>query len=151
MAGGGMPKMGGGGASKMGGGGARRMGGGGPGGGAPNPRTQLLNLIDTLDRVLDRQVAVTLSADDRAAVAAQLKGLDDAKEVTNDEAKAKLDAILQVVEKDRPALEATGYRWPVAGPKDADPPRTGATSNPFQIPQTAAKIRSLTERLQNKK
>jgi hypothetical protein len=150
MAGG--PKMGGGGAPKMGGGGGAPKSGGGPP--APSPRAQLLALIDALDRVLDRPVTVTLTTDERAAVARQLKGLDAAPEVKDDEAKDKLDAILKVVEKDRKALEAVGYRWPIADPKaeSGGPPQGLLTaSNPFHEPNTAAKVQSVAERLAKKK
>ena len=146
--GGGMPKGPGG-----KGGGLPKGGGGGGGGAPPGPRAQLMSLINALDVLVDRPVAVTLTADDRAAVAAQLRGLDAAGEIKDDEAKAKVDAIRKVLEKDRKALEAVGYRWePAAAAKsvaDAPPPMDAVLSspNPFQSPQTVAKLKSLQERL----
>jgi hypothetical protein len=144
---GGGPKMGG--AAPKGGPGGAPKGGPGGGGGPPSPRAQLLSLILALDTVVDRPVALTLTAADRAALAEQLKGLDAAEEVKDADATARLEAILKVVEKDRKALETVGYRWP--GP----PPKTGvapgpptpelalATPNPFRFPPTAVKIKAL--------
>lgn len=148
-----------------GGGGAPKMGGmpkgggapkGGFGGGPPGPRIQLINLVNTLDVLVDRPVAITLTANERAAVSGQLRGLAEAGEITDEEAQARLDAILRVVEKDRTALEAVGYRWPRSdakggpAPKGGPPPQPNAVPdgpNPFQAPQTAAKLKSLQERL----
>lgn len=143
---GGMPKGGGG----KGGGFPK----GGPGGGAPpGPRAQLLNLINALDVLVDRPVAVGLTTEERAAIASQLRGLDAAAEIKDDEAKAKVDAIRKVLEKDRKSLEAIGYRWeaPAAPKSVADAPPSPeavlASPNPFKAPQTAAKLQSLRERL----
>ena len=62
------------------GGGAPKGGGGGPkgggfGGGPPGPRVQLVGLVNALDTLVDKPVTLTLSPEDRAAIAAQLKGL----------------------------------------------------------------------------
>jgi hypothetical protein len=145
--GGGAPKIGG---FPKGGGGIPKGGGGAPAG----PRIQLINLVNALDVLVDRPVAVTITADDRRAIAAQLRGLEAATEIKDDEAKAKLDAILKVLDKDRKAMEAIGYRWPTADPKapksgpPAPPPNALTDSpNPFQAPQTVAKLKSLQERL----
>jgi hypothetical protein len=146
------------------GGGADQKGGfggapkGGPRGGdnPPSPRAQLLTLINTLDTVVDRPVAVNLTAADRAAVAEQLRGLDTAEEVKDADATARLEAILKVVEKDRKALETVGYRWPGPAAKggggNTGPPPAAAltTPNPFRPPATAQKIQSLRERLEKK-
>jgi hypothetical protein len=141
--GGGMPKAGG-------------MPKGGPGGGGPpSPRVQLVTLVNNLDRLVDKPVALTLSAEDRTAIAAQLKGLDKAGSISDDDAKAKLDAILKVVEKDRTALEAIGYRWPspdgkgpqkggFGGPPPKDSP------NPFREAPNGEHLKSLQDRLDKK-
>jgi hypothetical protein len=142
--GGGMPK---------GGGGPK---GGGFGGGAPpGPRVQLVTLINTLDRFVDQPVALTLTADDRSAIATQLKGLDKAGSISDDDAKAKLEAILKVVEKDRRALEAIGYRWP--SPDGKGPPKGGFggpppkdSPNPFREEPNTEHLKSLQGRLEKK-
>ena len=138
----------------MGKGGAGKGGGfakGGPGGAAPTPQAQLVTLINALDVIVDRPVTVSLTTEDRAAIAAQLRGLDAAGEIKEDDARAKLEAILKVVEKDRKALEAIGYRWPSPAGKGGGAPKGGPPApegtNPLQTPETAAKVKSLQDRL----
>jgi len=147
----GMPK---GAGAPKGGGGAPKGGGGAPkggGGGPPGPRVQLVGLVNALDTLVDKPVALTISTDDRAAIAAQLKGLDAAGEIKDDEAKARLDAILKVLEKDRKALEAVGYRWPSPdgkGPPKGGPPKD--SPNPFAEGPNKDRLKSLQERLDRK-
>ena len=140
------------GAIKFGGGGGKGKGGAAKGGGGnPSPRVQLVRLVNALDAVVDRPVALSLTADDRKAIAAQLDGLAAAGEVKDDEAKAKLDAILKVLEKDRKALEAVGYQWP--NPDAKGPPKGGFpkdSPNPFADGQNREKLKSLQERLEKK-
>jgi hypothetical protein len=145
------------GGAKFGGGGAKGKGkgGGGPkggfGGGPPGPRVQLVSLVSALDALVDQPVALTLTADDKKAIAAQLDGLATAGEIKDDEARARLDAILKVLEKDRKALEAVGYRWP--GPDSKGPPKGGFpkdSPNPFADGQNKEKLKPLQERLDRK-
>lgn len=141
---GGMPKMGGG----------MPKGGGGGRGGPPSPRVQLVSLVNALDRLVDKPVTLNLTPDDRAALADQLRGLDTTNEIKDDDAKARLDAILKVVEKDRSALEAVGYRWPA--PEGKGPPKGGFggppkdSPNPFKEEATGARLKSVRERLEKK-
>jgi hypothetical protein len=141
-------------------GGMPKAGGGAPkgagfGGAPPSPRVQLVTLVNTLDRMVDQPVTLSLTADDRAAIASQLKGLDKAGSISDEDARARLDAILQVVEKDRTALEAIGYRWPnpdgksrpkggFGGPPPKDSP------NPFHEGSNGDHLKSLKERLDKK-
>lgn len=127
---------------------------GGIGGGAPlTSRVQLVVLVNALDTLVDQPVALTLTPEERATVAQQLKGLDKANNVTDEDAKARLDTILKVVEKDRKALEAIGYRWPT--PEGKGPPKGGFappkdSPNPFNDAQAAERLKSLQERLDKK-
>jgi hypothetical protein len=143
--GGGMPK-GPGGAPKGG------FGGGPPGGGsqAPSPRTQLAGLVTALEKVADKPVTLTLTDDQRAAIVEQLRGLDAATEIKDDDAKARLDAILKVVEKDRATLEAVGYRPPTEGkgPGGFGPPKD--SPNPFKDGTNQERLKSLMDRLTKK-
>lgn len=142
---------------KMGPGGMPKGPGGGmpkgPGGGfgaPPSPRVQLAALVGALDNVVDKPISVTLTAEERAAIAEQLKGLDAQAEIKDEDAKARLDAILKVIEKDRKSLETVGYRWPGApaakggfgGPKDSP--------NPFKEGAPHDRLKSLLERLEKK-
>ena len=105
-----------------------------------------------LDRIVDKPVSVNLSPEDRAAIAKQLEGLETANEIKEEDAQARLDAILKVLEKDRHALETVGYRWPGAakagfgkGSFGKDPP-----PNPFKQGTAAERLKSLMERLNKK-
>jgi hypothetical protein len=129
--------------------------GGAPKGGnnPPTPRTQLASLVTTLDTLVDRPITLTLTPEDRAAIAERLKGLDAADEIKEDDAKARLEAILKVLEKDRKALEAVGYRWP--SPDAKGPPKGGFggpkdSPNPFSGGTAKEHLKSLQERLEKK-
>jgi hypothetical protein len=145
-----------GGAGGLGKGGGNQKGGaqkGGGGGGAPNPRMQLVGLVNALDSVADRPVIINLSPENRSAIAEQLKGLDAAAEIKDEDAKAKLDAIQKIVEKDRKMLEAVGYRWVMPDGKSAPPPKgvlSKDSPNPFADGQPKDHLKSLQERLEKK-
>jgi hypothetical protein len=126
----------------------------------PDPRSQLASLIGALDRVADRPIALTLTADDRAAIADKLKGLDTAAAVSAEDAKARLDAIHEIVAKDREVLEMAGYRGltepkpkgmggPPKGPMGAGPPKE-TPPNPFKEGSAAERLKSLLGRLSKK-
>lgn len=138
-----------------------KLGGGPPpkgkiGGGAfapPTAKTQLANLVAALDTVVDRPVTVNLSPEDRTAIAKELDGLDAASELKEDDAKAKLEAIQKILEKDRKSLETVGYRWagdPKGGfPKGGFPPKD-PPPNPFKEGTPSERLKSLMERLNKK-
>jgi hypothetical protein len=135
------------------GGGGMGKGGGGFGG-PPNPRVQLVGLVNALETLVDHPVSLTLTSDEKAAIAEQLKGLDAAAEIKEEDAKARLDAILKVLEKNRPPLEAVGFRWPA--PDGKGPPKGGFggapkdSPNPFAEGSSKEKLKSLQERLEKK-
>jgi hypothetical protein len=114
---------------------------------------QLVNLVNALDTVVDKPVSVNLSPEDRAAIAKELEGLDSASEIKEDDAKAKLEAIQKILEKNnRKAMETVGYRW-AAEPKGG-PPKGGfpkdSPPNPFKDGSPAEHLKSLMERLTKK-
>lgn len=129
------------------------FGGGPPAGGpsgtaGPNPKTQLATLVTKLDQVVDRPLKLELDDKARDAIRTQLDGLEELRELSRDEAKARLQAILEVLKPQRSTLEAAGYRWPAERPAGgmmmmgpSDPP------NPFQESGGSAALRSLEERL----
>jgi hypothetical protein len=137
-----------------GGPGAPKVKGGGPGGGgggAPTSRQLLLNLVNALDTVVEKPVVVSLTADERAAILKELEGLDTGDDIKDEDAKAKLEAIQKLLEKDRKALETVGYRWATDGkvnfPKGG-PPKD--VPNPFKEGTGAERLKSLKERLAKK-
>lgn len=128
------PPMGGPGGPGGGPGGPGGMMGGGPGGGmggmmggmgggrgmqGPPVRSQLANLVSKLDALTNKEkpLLIELSPEQKQKVQEQLKGLAELQEVSDDEAKKRLDALLEVLKDNREKLEAVGYRWPgAAGP-----------------------------------
>jgi hypothetical protein len=135
-----------------GGGNPKDKGGfGGPGGFGPPPKMQLVNLVNALNALVDKPVTVSLSSEDRAAIAKELEGLDTASEIKDEDAKAKLEAIQKILEKNnRKALETVGYRW--AGEPKGGPPKGGfpPSPNPFKDGTPAEHLKSLMERLSKK-
>lgn len=142
------------GAFGKGGGGGGKGGFGGGGGVPPTARVQLVVLVNALDTLVDQPVALTLTAEERATLAQQLKGLQTSNNITEEDAKARLDTILKVVEKDRKALEAIGYRWP--SPDGKGPAKGGFggppkdSPNPFSEGPAGERLKSLQERLDKK-
>jgi len=145
MPGGGMPK------------GPGGMPKGGFGGQQPNPKVQLASLVTALDRVADRPVTINLTPEQRQAIAEQLKGLDAAEELSEADAQAKLDAIHKIVEKDKDALEAVGYRGLAPAGKGGGGGKGGFGApkeqppNPFKQGTAAGHLNSLLDRLAGKK
>ena len=110
---------------------------------------QLASLVAALDKVADQPLTIVLTPENRGIIADQLKGLDAAEEIKDEDAKARLELIHKVLEKDRKTLEAVGYRWSVdakAGfggqPKDSP--------NPFKEGSLGERLKALQDRLNKK-
>jgi hypothetical protein len=148
-----------------GGGGMPRMGGipggpGGRGGGGPNPKAQLAALVNKLDVLTEKPLTVKLNEDQRKQVQEQLTGLAD-DNLSDDDAKKKLDKLLDVLKEQKGTLEAAGYQWPGEGGRGGG--RGGPTGNlpgggrggrggepppnPFKNEQNAEHLKHLTDRL----
>ena len=125
---------------------------GGPGGPrGPSAKGQLASLVAKLDVLTDKPLSVQLSADQRKQIREQLNGLADAKELSDDAAKPKLEAILDVLNKDqKAALESAGYRLPGGGGPGGPPGGMGQQPppNPFTTETNAGHLKSLSERLE---
>jgi hypothetical protein len=118
--------------------------GGGMGGRGPSARNQLAALVAKLDQLTGKPLAVQLSDEQRAKLREQLEGLDAKDELSDDDAKKRLDAVLDIVKDDRETLEAAGYRWP--GQQGGFRPPAD-TPNPFKEGQNAQHLKSLHEQL----
>ncbi len=115
----------------------------------PSPKGQLASLVAKLDALTDKPLAVQLTAEQRKQIQEQLNGLADAKELSDDEAKAKLDKILDVLKDQKDTMEKAGYRWPGGGGAGGPPPaRPPAPANPFTTEANAGHLKSLSERLE---
>ena len=120
-------------------------GGGGGGRGGPSPKTQLATLVDKLDVLTSKPLAIELSPEKKTKVGELLKGLDQKAELTDEEAKEKLDSLLDQVKDQKSTLEAAGYRWPGeggGGGRGAAPP-----ANPFKEEANSQHLKALQERL----
>jgi hypothetical protein len=143
-----------------GGGGGGKGGGKGGKGGGPNPRTQLAQLVNKLDTLTAKPLSVQLTPDQKQQVKEQLAGLDAKDELGEEEAKAKLDALLKVVEGQKDTLVAAGYFWPGGGgggppgggggggfggggPPGGPPGGGNPNANPFKTGQNADHLKSL--------
>lgn len=151
--GGPMAGMGGGKGGGMKGGG---KGGGGKGGfGGPSPKVQLAQLVGKLDVLTRTPLSVQLTPDQKTQMKEVLAGLDAKDELTDEEAKAKLDALLKVVEGQKETLIEAGYRWPSAGGGGGGfgggPPGAGGPPqqppNPFKEGERAKQLKSLEARV----
>lgn len=99
-----------------GGGGGRGGGGrGGGGGGGPSPKVQLTTLVNKLEVLSTKPLTIKLNEDQQKKLAEQLQGLDEKEELTDEDAKTRLEAILEIVKDDKATLESAGYRWPGGG------------------------------------
>jgi hypothetical protein len=90
------------------------MGGGGMGGmgKGPSAKAQLSALIAKLDALTAKPLAVNLDDEQKKKVQEQLDGLAGLDELAEDEARKRLDGLLDVLKDQRETLSAAGYRWP---------------------------------------
>src|SRR5262245_56067826 len=136
--GGGGPGGGGGkgGGGKGGGGkGGGGKGGGGPGGGGgfgPNAKTQLTQLVTTLDTLTTKPLAVKLSPEQNKQLKEQLAGLEGKDELSTEDAQAKLTALLEALKEHKDTLVAAGFFWPGDGPPPGFGGGGGGNANPLK-------------------
>jgi hypothetical protein len=132
-------------------GGMPPFGGGGKGKG-PNPKNQLTALVTKLDQLTEKPLSLKLSTEQRTAIGNQLKDLADQDELSDDDAKTRLEAILDAVKDDRKTLEAAGYNWPGGG--GGGPPggfmAPPGPSNPFKDAKNRQRLDSLQKRIGKK-
>jgi len=144
--------QGGGGGGMMGGGGGMMGGmmggGGGMMGGPPPAKTQLGTLVRKLDQLTNKPFNFQLKPEAKKVVAEQLKGLSDLKELSNDDATKRIDAVKAVITKDEAAnkaLAALGFTWP--GEPAQMPARPSEEPNPFKDENLGAALVDLQKRM----
>lgn len=137
------------------GGGMRRSGGvrgfGGPRG--PSPRRDLVSTVRKLD-LLTGDVAVTLDAEQAAALVKLLERIETAETMSDEEAQAKHEGVLALLTDDQKArLDAVGLPRTSFGGRGGGPPRPGEggaestpDANPFQQETSAQALARLRER-----
>ena len=107
----------------------------------PLAKVQLSQLVSKLEVLTRKPLAVELTPDQKKQVRELLAGLEGADELSEADAKAKLDGILKLVETHRETLEAAGYRWP--GAPGGGGMQGGPAANPFKSGDAADRLKSL--------
>lgn len=119
--------------------------GGGFGGG---PKTQLAQLVTRLDVLTGRNLHLDLPAETCAKVYQQLQDMAGDQELSDETARQKLDALLDLLRDQKEPLEAAGFRWPEGGGRGGGPMGGG---NPFKDEKTAKHLKDLQERMEKSK
>src|SRR5262249_37580369 len=109
----------------------------------PRPIVLLTTLVTKLDTITAEPGKLQLSDDQRAKISEQLSQLTAPEYLADLVARKHLDAILAVLEKERPTLEAAGVKWP-GGTYN---PNVAPIENPFKAGEAAQHLKSLQERL----
>ena len=113
-------------------------------------KTQLASLVAKLDQLTQKPLAVNLTDEQKKKVREQLQGLGDQDDLSDDDAKKRLDALMEVVTPEqKETLEAAGARLPgrqIPIPRPADAPK-----NPFKEEANAKHLKSLQDQLEAKR
>lgn len=121
--------------------------GGGMGGG-PNPKRDLTTLVRKID-LLTSEIGIKLNQEQGASLAAALADVEKAQEMSDDDAKAKQDAIMALLDDaQKSQLDAIGLPRPPRGPGGGSPggPAKQAPANPFQDETAGKSLQSLRDR-----
>jgi len=113
----------------------------------PRPAVMIVTLIAKLDAITPEPGKLQLSDEQRAKIAEQLPPLAEPEYLGDAVARKHLDAILLVLETERPLLEAAGVKWP-GGTYN---PNVAPPKNPFKAGEPAQHLQSLQDRLQKTK
>jgi hypothetical protein len=121
--------------------------GGARGGGGPNSKAQLVALVTKLEQLTSKPLSVNLNEEQQAKLREELKGLNEKDDLSDDEAKKRLDSILEIVKGEKETLEAAGYRWPGqrGGGGGTQPP--AEVPNPFKEGDAGKHLKALQEQL----
>jgi hypothetical protein len=141
---------GGGGRGGMGGGGRGGMGGGGGAGArGASSKPQLVLLIAKLDVLTGKKpLSVTLDAEQKEKVRDTLKKLLEEKELSEDEAKARLDGLEKILTDDqRKTLANAGYQRPAQGGGGRGAGAGSTPPNPFSEGENHDHLTSLRDQI----
>ncbi len=92
---------------------------GGAGGGAargPSPKSQLATLVTKLDQLTAKPLAINFTADEKKKVREHLSGLSAKDEISDEDAKKRLDGLLEIIEAAQgnngsSRIPLAGRRW----------------------------------------
>jgi hypothetical protein len=110
----------------------------------------LARLVVKIDQLTQKPLHITLTTEQQAKIREQLQGLDDKAELSDEEAKKRLDAILEIVKGNKDTLEAAGYNWPGQMPGGRGGFGQPPAPNPFKEDANAKHLKSLQEQLAKK-
>ena len=120
--------------------------GGGFGGKGPNSKNQLAQLVTKLQQLTEKPLTITLTEKQREVLREQLKDLEKEDELSDGDAKTRLDNILEAFTDSKSTLEAAGFRWPGAGLA-----MQSNTPNPFMDDDNHDRLRALQKSVGQKK
>ena len=120
--------------------------GGGMGG--PNPKRDLTVLVRKID-LLTGDIGLKLNPEQSKSVSAALADVEKAEEMSDDDAKAKHDEILKLLDDGQKSqLDAVGLPRPQRGAGGGSPggPPPAAPANPFRDESNSAALENLRQR-----
>jgi hypothetical protein len=100
-------------------------------------------LVTKVEALTGKPLALQLSDEQKKKVREQLQGLEGQENLSDEDAKKRLDGLLDVLKDQRATLEAAGYRWPGEG--FGQPPSD--VPNPFKEEPNANRLKAIRERL----
>ena len=117
--------------------------------GGPNPKRDLTTLVRKI-ALLTGDIALKLSPEQAQGVSAALADVEKADELSDDDAKAKNDQILALLDDGQKAqLDAIGLPRPQRGAGGGSPggPPPAPPANPFQDETNAAALKNLRQKV----
>lgn len=113
--------------------------------GGPNPKRDLTTLVRKID-LLTGDIGLKLSQEQGQSVSAALDGVENAEEMSDDDAKTKHDEILALLdEAQKTRLDAIGLPRPPRGAGGGGPP-SAAPANPFRDERNEEAVKNLRQR-----
>lgn len=136
------------GAGRSGPGGGGPGGPGGPGGAprGPNVKNQLAALVVKLDQLTGKPLSVELTSEEKKKIQELLVGLEHPNVLSDEDAKQKLDALLEIMKDRKEVFEAAGYRWPGSN-AGRGPGGGGNMPNPFAQKDNDKALKSLVSKV----
>ncbi|HZV05672.1 MAG TPA: hypothetical protein VE999_11370 [Gemmataceae bacterium] len=132
------------------GGGSGQRGGRQRGSADSNSKNQLASLITKLDLLTHERPVVQLDAEQKRQIRKQIEKLDDKEDLSEEEAKKKLDAMVGILHDDqKKILSEAGANLP--GQQGGNRGRGEAPPNPFKEGQPNQHLKSLSNQLEDKK
>jgi hypothetical protein len=115
---------------------------GGGFGRGPNYRAALANLITKLDLLTGNSLKLELNEEQKNKLRETLKDVDGKEDLSDDDAKAKVESLHKLLEGADKTLEAAGFRWP-----GDNPGRRPPQDDPLKSEDNTNHLKDLRQRL----